>query len=463
MLIRQSFHTQGGSDIDRYMRTHPNSGACPVCAAIVQVDEECFSHLFSELDHVASSSEAVIDALGFCSRHGSLLAEQSDKAQGIARVFSRASQHLSEWLKNERIAEEKLQPMFLTAPKTCPACKFREHATATHLTKIAKLWTEPSVLDGKQNRAIVCLPHLRKLAITLEPSVIDRVLAIHFDEITFALRTLDEIGGLEQAATVGSDAGVTAAVESVAGTVAGLPKYELVSKGDEGSDLAAALQSNSMSTESLENPNICPVCLEVHRAVEKWINSLETAVEFGQDLWMVFPTCPEHVWTCLRRGSRRVALAATRQVADVMLRHLRRGAEALAPNSDASTEQQTAPSAPARKSARGIPRCQACERMNLAEDKATDQLLRLMQEQRFRHSLERGHGLCIKHFAYAYVFAPKNKIRSALLEIHTQKLESLRKDLDAALGSRSPDYFQIDSSGKNLSWKCAVYRFSGFI
>jgi hypothetical protein len=82
-----------------------------------------------------------------------------------------------------------------------------------------------------------------------------------------------------------------------------------------------------------------------------------------------------------------------------------------------------------RKRLAALPRCLACQGLALGRDRAIGQLLDLMGEPRHRRALKRGYGLCLKHFADAYVVAPKGVVRDALTAIQIKKLAVVRPAL----------------------------------
>ena len=474
MLISPSFPGRTGSDFGQRCQLSQPNATCPVCAALVEVDEDCFSRLFSNAKRVEAASESIVDALGFCPSHGSRLADQHERAQGITRVFCSVIKRLMQWLQNERVAEEKLLPIFLNATKACPACRFRDHATITEFAKLAGSRAASPLAAENPNYLVLCYPHLSGLALMHESAIPDRVWATHFDKYAAAFELLEGIAACGLDTDQASNADFRSTLESVMLAFAGKPANESLARMNDGDCLHASLRAYRTLEESLEDPDICPVCLEVRRTADKWMNSLETAADFSQDCWAVFPTCSEHVWTCLRGGTRKIAYAVSRYIADLTLTQMRRGVDAFAEAVDADfkpltgTDRQGPRSQAARATlARKVMHvnacCQGCEREALAEDKAIDRLLRLMQEQRFKYALERGHGLCIKHFALAHAFAPKNKIRPAILGMHLDKLESLQKELEAAVREASRNYFEISGASENPSWKRAVCRFSGLM
>jgi hypothetical protein len=175
---------------------------------------------------------------------------------------------------------------------------------------------------------------------------------------------------------------------------------------------------------------------------------------------------------CCELGDSRVSLVAVRYAVDVALTSLQHGIETLArEQSERESEAQSVwhkPKSPPyllgikRRTITKIPACPACEQLAIARDRAVGELLTLMQDTRHREALERGHGLCLKHFAHAYLISPQGKVRSALVALHKEKLQALSSDLKQFI---QPGRSASGNNGIIIDqpWQRAVYRFSGYL
>ena len=116
--------------------------------------------------------------------------------------------------------------------------------------------------------------------------------------------------------------------------------------------------------------------------------------------------------------------------------------------------------APERERKPRPPACQGCLRLTVARDAAIERLLVLLEEPEHRAALEQSHGLCLKHFAQAYILVPQGKIRSLLTGVHVERLA----DLQSRLRTVPAISVRADPAG-NLpatpAWQLAIQRFCG--
>lgn len=454
---------------------HPGRG-CPVCEALGNIESDCFSRLFDEPARLPAASEAIADSLGFCATHGRVLATQSRRAPGIAAAFSDAIRRTEELLANEAAYDERLQQVFFGARTACPACRFRSHETAAQVNWLARMHSDSGGTDSCDGLRRLCLPHLRALLLSLKLPLSDRLRTLCLDSLSATAAMIDSLLTGDRESAARTDPLAPTKLTDVMRAVAGDPGHGIEFGNSGAGQLAHAAGADRDPRESLRDPCACPVCVEVRRSAGKWMGALESGARWGPDLWIALPTCPEHLWACARLNDPRIALLAAQRVVRDAIAQLHRGAgpvpanpgddsagtsnDGINPHSggDGTTsgkrpkKRQTKREAGARSG-----QCMACETLAVARDRAIERLLGFMHDRHARNDLESGHGLCMKHFADAYLVAP-GAARSVLKKICLTKLGSLGSTLAETLGRSGASAPPGDA---DLAWVRAVICFSG--
>lgn len=454
---------------------HPGRG-CPVCEALGNIESDCFSRLFDEPARLPAASEAIADSLGFCATHGRVLATQSQRAPGIAAAFSDAIRRTGELLANEAAYDERLQQVFFGARKACPACKFRSHETAARVNWLARMHADSGDTDSCDGLRRLCLPHRRALLLSLKPPLSDRLRTLCVDSLGATAATIDSLLTADRDSTAWTDPLAQTKLMDVMRAVAGDPGHGIEFGNSGAGELAHAVSVYRDLRESLRNPYACPVCVEVRRSAEKWMGALESGARLGPDVWLALPTCPEHLWACTRLNDPRIALLAAQRVVRDAITQLHRSAEPVPANprddsagtssdginphseSNGTTSTKRSRKRQAKRDAGARSgQCMACETLAVARDRAIDRILGFMSDRHARNDLESGHGLCVKHFADAYLVAP-GAARSALKKIYLTKLGSLGSTLAEMLGQSGAS---VSLREADLGWVRAVICFSG--
>jgi len=179
----------------------------------------------------------------------------------------------------------------------------------------------------------------------------------------------------------------------------------------------------------------CPVCAAAAHALEHWLLQLETGARLGMPLGGLLPLCPHHVAMCARRCSAhaigQVAQQASEAVAAALERGLAENARAARLDREASTSVWYRRRAPSyllglRRRALRLPRCGACERVELACLRTQGSMLDLAAR---RGLAEPGGELCLRHFGAVYMLCPHGEPRAALAARQGRALERARAAL----------------------------------
>lgn len=444
---------------------------CPVCGDLADVESKYLSRLSTEPEQIEAAAEAVADALGFCGPHGYLLALHPEKSTEIAMALAHAIPRVLDLLRFNQ-QDDSQQHVFFDAPRSCPICKFQERTAASPINHLASLLSPGAVPEPDRPSLPLCVPHFRALASALKPPALEFLARL---QLEFMLRMAAFPGlpgeGTEEAAASVDDAR-HATVQATLRVVAGRATPTECWIHARGELYGGAARTCGTLAEALQYTEACPLCIEEYRADEKWIHVLEAVARVGQDIWIAFPTCPRHIWMCSLLGNQRVASTAACYAVEVMCKLLKRATAVFA---EEDRHRETAaksvwyrPRNPAyeagqrRKLVTKLPRCPACERVAVARDRATGELLGLLRGDRHRAVFQRGHGLCLKHFAHAYLLSPAGKLRSALVAMHAERLSSLRSELESAPRGEALTAMSDESIEKTLPWQRAVRRFSGY-
>jgi hypothetical protein len=444
----------------------PEEFRCTACRESTHGVASYLGYALGGTRRIEQTGEAVTDALGYCAAHGAAIARQPEHSAEIVAVFLDATERLARLLADEANQRERIEQVVFAADRGCPACRFADHHDATAVARLGRSVIASSSAAAFAPGETPCFAHFQSLYLSVPSSGRERVLARYraaFERLLEACMPAppDENGALD-------DAWITSQrVEVLLRAVAGEPPEPLS---------GIAQQPGAAPTDPpdwpalLHDPAACPVCRQARRGALKWFESMRLTVRLGQPLWMTYPACPRHVWLAARRGERRVAAGAAQYAAAAARTSLRERRWPFTPPAVRSPEptraarrsrtQKLPSSAGERKrepKARP-PSCQGCLRLAVAADAATQQVLTLLDAPENRAAFERGHGLCLKHFAQAYVLLPKGRTRSFLSALQLERLTDLRTQLSA---SREPSTPAGPTEGPP-AWLQAVRRYCGY-
>jgi hypothetical protein len=352
--------------------------------------------------HLRANAEAIADAVGFCTRHATSIADFEDGAQPIGAVLQRALAAISALFERRPGGEERLKDVLFSAPGACPACAFEDRQlTALLAHHAARLRRH----DAESTSAL-CLPHFHALITVSELADLREWTAMESACLSAAAAVLDS----------GGPGALTAATRLIAGRQA------------------------PISTVSL--PGGCRVCEAMSAARKRWLMLVRECLRTDAAPEMLLPLCGEHIWLCHSSGDTRLADWATRKALEITARKLRRAAAKLGEEEHRLERSKASvwyrAKSPAyilgqrRRIVTDMPRCPACERIAIARDRTVSRVLEQLRDKREQDALERDGGLCMKHFAYARIIAPAGVVRDALTRAQVKELRTLTGQFGAA-------------------------------
>ena len=394
---------------------------CPICIALGGAQTVYCSGFATDRARRESECAAIVESLGFCNAHAASLASRSDNHSAMAEVLLAANSKVVEILGHRELDRDLVRPLLFSAPDECPACASTHHRlTATTKRLAGDLTSRGAGGAGGRQPVTFCVPHFHALVAACDSAALRVVLP---QEIDFLLRALAPILAAASedanAKASGGALGLLAGDESVAGhfAQARLERRHCMGTGD---DLRSLL----------DDPSRCPVCALVSVALDKWLEAVERAARIRRDVWTVFPICPDHIWRCAKLGDDTVLREVVRHAANVFVDGLRTGLatieeheRALASASKSVWFKRKSPSyvlGQWRKAVTKLPACPACHRTVVARDRAIGQVLDALTRNENRRALERGHALCMKHFAHAYLLATGPGIRDLSPQFYRQ-------------------------------------------
>jgi len=425
---------------------------CEVCEQL-RVSEHGFPVNGAERpEDIVAAREAIVDALGFCEDHGAALLRRGD-SHLLARILGDATEFILGWLGDEKRYADRMLDVFFGIGRACPTCKLQSHRVTHQVQRLAQANTGQAVARA------LCFSHYRDVANAVNAATLS-VLADTQRKLLESI--IDEIGRIPEEPCSEADRSPIApeklrwATRMVASELALVDKVPTVTT--EPRDGAAG---------SCADESSCPVCAGIQREEARWLEMTKTVARLGQDLWTVLPTCAKHIQQCARCDDENVALAATRYAADVQLASLRDGIAALVQdnrNREAARKsvfyRRKSPAyilGQQRKMVTNLPRCPACERLVVAQDRG------IMEALQGLRSARRGHGdgyfarLCLKHFGAVYVYTMPGEVRSWLVGIQVQRFGELRTHL--AQAADRGDATALDHSLRQTMrvWRTAMW------
>lgn len=461
------------SDLDSVGKYQPQSELsapnCPVCAALADTDSQYFSGLTAGSHRLDVMADAVARTMGFCVPHSRTLAQRRDRRLEIAKLLRYTIEHVRRLFDSPGNQDDLMLQTFFNARHACATCNHRHQNETGKINQRAKELSKLPFNEAVEFSGLFCVPHFRMLTAVLKPPMVHSMLrerAIVLRSLVATLR-IGMLGPCEQVES--NEVTLSWTMANIICFLAGAKPH--ISSGSRihrpGMLSHACLYADPGA--ALADPAHCPVCAELEHAAGDWATSIRAAANLGEDLWVAFPTCPSHVWTCYESGDKKIAAAGLLHAAEMALRQLEHASESPATTpgdeSDGATgnddPKMNGRAKPRRKAPVVPPRCRGCERLDLARDRAVNRLLSLLQESELRNAMASGHGLCMKHFAETYVIAPAGKIRSALTTTQSEKLRSLHSQLDDLLNAGSGEGTAGHGDAFDAVFECALYRLSG--
>jgi len=407
---------------------------CGLCKATEGSEEDYARHQLANPSRRRASAEAIADAIGFCPAHGAFLAGLDLPAREVSATLLLAARLLRGLLQaREFEAEDRRLHLFFHARRACPVCAQTERSLAAPLANRLGHFRP----GAPQAQDPSCAPHFFALVASADaPSLLP---------ITRA-----QIALLRNLLSPGDAVDAGAIMPLIAGSASPAHQRQFAPIGGVAEE--------------------CPVCAAAREAHARWIAAARLAARVEIGAWTVMPSCPAHLWACAASDDERLAVAVVRHAVEATLQRLEDGAKALA-RGDVELEaarqsvwyRRKNPAyllGKRRKTVAGGDRCRACERLDVARERATYRILDRMREKRYRDELQSGYGLCVKHFAQARIIAPSGIVRDTLTAIMVERLAGLESSLEAAIVPSEPNTGGA-STDRGEAWREALFRLSG--
>lgn len=422
---------------------------CQVCASVCSGEGHFLLHISDRHESIVATMESIVDALGFCDYHGSLLTGTYGKRTAMARALRAATDRVISWLSDERHYADRLFGLFFAVEQTCVGCKL-------HDQRLARVVHQASDHRYNESKApTFCFPHYRELTYAAKapslPALADAQLRL--------LRRISNAVG--PPCTEEASAG---APRPVAGPTL---QWALRVVAGEAAAWIDRFGGNVEDRQSDADVS-CSVCAAIREAEEDWVDTVKVVARVGKDLWTALPTCPGHIAFCARRGDHDIALLAVRYATWVQMEALQAGVVELA-HDEASREAAKQSvfyrrKSPAwilgrqRKMITKIPRCPACERMFVAQERAVGDLVSKLGDAPRRNATGLLSNLCLKHFASVYAFVWKSDMRATLVSAQIDKLRRLSGRLSEAIDAGTGGAIDEGIAEAMHVWQTALAR-----
>ncbi|HUW00408.1 MAG TPA: hypothetical protein VMV70_00320 [Gallionella sp.] len=448
---------------------------CPLCETAAKCDTNYFSRPFADPDIFAGTSEAISETLGFCPRHGAILLNQERLSGGVIPVIHDAVPRLRLLLAEKYLQKHQVQQILFGTDGACPACAYTSRVLGRQAASLARQvsgagdWRGPGLIDT------LCAGHFQMFAANLALEIRLGVLTGYAHHLEQMAQKIQAILGAAQDTDTWPLEDAAATLNRAFDLIGGRAAVESISSDGALDD---ALMPLPTLVEAIALPHVCPLCVEAERVRQRWLQNVQKSAGFGQDAWLFFPTCPEHVAAVARIGETRLTAAVVSLALDVAYRHVHKQIPTLVRAVNLMKEEarikaegpevwreykrkKTYRKRPVQKPegqsepAPRLVKCSACEWAEIAAERATDNLLKLLHEKKHRDAYSRGYGLCLKHFARVYLVAHKGAVRAMLAEDMQLRLSEFARGLDELACGKN--------TGQDVSLKTSLRRFCNCI
>ena len=403
---------------------------CRACELLENADRRYLGRVLPDPTREAVQAQAIADSLGFCARHAAHVADCEGEFAAIARVLRGAIELTLEILDAGKANNEITRDILFQSANACPACTY----SARQLTRnLARAGAHAN--NGAGAPAALCFAHYRD-AIGLTDAA--RLVAV----------ARAELGRMKT--VIGSPPTLDAsALRALSGDRALLPDAPL------GCEL---LKRRGDEVEVWDAQEACPVCIGMARDLQTRFDFARWALRIGSDGWIVLPTCREHLWLFARFAGAQAAELASEYSVTAIAGLLRSGIAAVVRGRRRRAIEARSvwykPRSPSfllgleREAVSRAPRCPVCGGLAVTREREVGRFLELLTQRGSTRDLEKGYGLCMKHFASVFLFVRKGPTRDALAMVQREKLSALHRTL---------------SERPLAAYKDAVYRFSGWM
>jgi hypothetical protein len=418
-------------------RVSPSGSGCTLCGRLREAGEDDRT-AFGPRGRPDAIAEAIADAFGYCAEHGPLLADTDLPARTMAGILHDAIDRIIVLLGDPHRNAGRLDDLCFAAGTACPICRSRDHRAAQAARAIRSVVvSQPPSL---------CFPHFRQVASLVDSDVLTALARLQLDAMRAAAQEAEAIATRTDAIAC-SDRAIAerlrAVLEIVAGARRDLRDHRHAGHGGAPSPLDGG-------SSDPETPG-CPVCEAIAGAHAAWREEVRIAAHLAQDVWIVFPTCAEHIRECAPLDEPQLASRVVRYGAGVERDLLERGIALISADNERRRTAMASvgyrPQSPAyvlgrqRRMVTGVPRCPGCERAAVAREASVARLVERLRKAFDRDVEGRVRALCLKHFAAIHLLLPLGAARQRLVAVELERLGAIRRRLaDDLVRADAPPY-----------------------
>ncbi len=373
--------------------TPPGNDACRcvVCEQLRDADTQYFGRVLRNGRARIALAQTLALGMGFCRAHAALASElHGPAAAAIQDSIRDAGRLLCALLDRTSLQDERIQDIVFGARDRCPACAYFHRVEGRVLARVQRELEQQKPFSPPP----VCFVHLQSLKQRVEPPLLGRIKRL------LRTRSHGVLGAIDRPGTR-PDARIMQA---------SLQLYPL--------DLA-----NSVNVQAAHCA--CPICEDVALAQRRWLGAAIDNVRLRQPGWIALPTCHRHLLQCIRQPDRDLQHAALARYFEVALpgkpvmaptappppkRRRRMHARWFDPRHDARHERDAQGDGTQPRE-----NCPGCDAEEIAARKSIAHLIRSVSRAEHDDALALTvEGVCLKHFAEAFIYASEPHIEQRL-------------------------------------------------
>jgi hypothetical protein len=442
---------------------------CPVCARTGDADERWLDHFLYEGYLERAAMQQVARGGGLCAYHTGRI-ETLGTSAAVALIYHRLIEDCLPRLASAREARRSSLPL-IAAPGFCEACAQAGEVERRECYFLAQI-TASRPPDRYGNPALVCMPHLRRLAPYVDDNRLGGILALHRRSVA-ALAI-----PLAAAPVCAGGRHIAEADRAIRLILGARPDHRGAPPAgtapeSEGAAFAADPDPARRLRRRLRHLASCAICAEIADSVAQSLSWLAQAAEGDGDLSDVLPLCRAHVGQarafCGPALAPALAAVVVRE-AEERLVYAGRAGEPAGGRAAAFVAHalRHAGAGAARRRAvlealRRGRECPLCRQMREAGERAIQLLAVLLEIPDTRRAFENGHGLCVRHAAQTLAMPVPPAIATIVAATTHARLALLRWELEEQLRRGAWQARPQRRGAESAAWLNAGARFAGTV
>lgn len=365
---------------------------CVVCEQLDDIDMQYFGRVLRNDRARSTLVQAFTLSMGFCHAHAARAAAlHGNAADAVQDSIRNAKRHLCELLDRTVLQDELIQDIVFGARGRCPACTYVRRVEGRVLARVQHALEQQKPFSPPP----MCFVHLQSLMQRIEPGLLGQTKRL------LRARSLAVLGAIDLPHVSHDDRMTQACCR--------LYPFEFESSGK----FPAAHCD-------------CPICEDVAIAQRRWLGTAIDNVRLRQPGWIALPTCHLHLLQCMRQSDSDLQHAALARYFEAVLpgrpvaapsappspkRHRRKHARWFDPRHKTQHEHDASQGSEAQ------PResCPGCDAQEIAARKSVARLIRNVSRAEDDDALASVvEGVCLKHFAEAFIYASEPHIEQRL-------------------------------------------------